>query len=159
MTYFNEIIELAFVLITDDTFKGGLESYDEFLENGSDLLMLAIPKFRFPKFNTKDIVDLLEQGKAFTALLDEEEKTILAHLLAIEWVRQQTLTTELTRQEVYATSDYRKTSQASHMSRLVSLRSDLQKEIASLQTWYGRRTIGENGTVSRMVGLAGKSDV
>lgn len=157
MTSFREITEQAFSLITDDTFDGSLESYDEFLANGEDLILMALPKFRFPKFDTTDIVSAMRSGKSFRATLNMEEKMILSHLVAIEWVRQQTITTELTRQEVYANSDYKKTSQASHLSRLISLRSDLQKEVNQLQLWYRRRSIGKDGGISNMSGLGGGS--
>lgn len=154
MTLFADIVNLAFTLITDDIFEDSLESYDEFLADGQDLLMAALPSFKFPKFNIYDIVNLGGANR-FSHLLNQEERIILAQLLAIKWLDRQILTVDLIRQEVYASSDYRKTSQASHLSRLMSLKKDLAKENFASQNLYGRRKMTDAGAVSTMSVLGG----
>lgn len=158
MTDFREIVDMAFALITDDTFNGSLESYEEYIADGITKVKLAVPLFRYPRFDINNVV-MTEESCFFTHPLTQEEKVILAQLVVIKWLETQIQTTELTRQEVYASSDFKKTSQASHLSRLASVKKELVKENATLQKWYGRRAIGQQGAISFMSGLGGGANV
>lgn len=155
MTPYSEITTLAFTVITDELFEDTYESYQEFLEDGVDMIDFSVPSFKFPKFNIYD-TEIVDEEKCFVYDLQHEEKIILAQLVAIRWLERQILSTELTKQEVYASSDFKKTSQASHLSRLISLKKELIKENNTSQMWYNRRDIGAKGAVSTLAGLGGK---
>ncbi|MGL5958144.1 MAG: hypothetical protein ACRCZZ_06085 [Phocaeicola sp.] len=154
MTPFREIVELAFIVITDDTFSDSLESYQEFIDNGVEMVRYSLPFFQFPRFNINAIEEI-DGDVCFSDNLSQEERLIIAQMVAVRWLERQILSTELTRQEVYASSDFKKTSQASHLSRLIALKKEVLKENARMQGWYNRRTIGDGGAVSSFSGLAG----
>lgn len=136
-----------------------------------DLLLNAIPRFEFPRF---DIYDY-EEGHTiggiycgvesdykpvpltgwvsghFNSLLTQDEINILSLSMVVEWLGQQVATTENTRMK-YSGSDYKFTSQANHIARLKTLMDAYRQECFHLQRLYKRRKL-VNGEIRSTASL------
>lgn len=82
----------------------------------------------------------------FNADLDDEEINILALIMVEAWVERQLASIEVTRMK-YSGSDFKFTSQANHMSKLLSLRTEVRRQAFHMQRLYKRRKIDENGYI------------
>lgn len=164
LTPFAKVYDSFLTKITDDMFMelSELETY-RLLE---DLLMSAIPKFEFPKkpltfetIETEDVVTyhgvendyqysdaIIYSGGYFTCSLDYEEINILATYMIVEWLGQQLATVENTRMK-YSGTDFKFTSQANHMSKILQMKSDYDREGFHLQRLYKRRRVDDEGRV------------
>ena len=141
-----------------------------------DLLINALPRFEFPRFNIfdyelgtwqdlgtyKGIESNNEEvpvfgwiGGAFNCNLTDEEINILALNMVIEWLSQQLDTTENTR-EKYSGSDFKFTSQANHMAKLKVLIDAQKQDSIHLQRIYKRRRFTSNGAQSTMGDIVSK---
>jgi hypothetical protein len=63
----------------------------------------------------------------FQEELDSEEVNILAHLMMIGWLQRQITSIENTRMK-YSGSDFKFTSQANHLAKLLTLLSETQRQ-------------------------------
>ena len=119
------------------------------------LLLSAIEKFEFPRVNLWDYTLLEEnddnieqfyshQGGYFNNLLTHEEINVLATYMIVQWLSQQLASVENTRMK-YSGSDFKFTSQANHMQKLLQLKKDYEREGFHLQRLYKRRTPNKNG--------------
>lgn len=130
-----------------------------------ELLLAAIPKFEFPRkplddYETQDVVDvgkyngvesdfkdwdLLIYGQGqFNVLLTDEEMNILATYMIVEWIGQQLASIENTRMK-YSGQDFKFTSQANHMQKLVTVKKEYEREGFHLQRLYKRRAKDKEG--------------
>ena len=118
-----------------------------------ELLMSAIVKFEFPRqslnYQEKETdeydennLPIFEEG--FNNLLTNEQINILSTYMIVEWIGQQLASIENVRMK-YSGSDFKFTSQANHMQKLVQLKKDYEREGFHLQRLYKRRKIDENG--------------
>lgn len=82
----------------------------------------------------------------FNADLDDEEINILALIMVEAWVERQLASIEVTRMK-YSGSDFKFTSQANHMSKLLSLRTEVRRQAFHMQRLYKRRKTDENGCI------------
>ena len=82
----------------------------------------------------------------FNADLDDEEINILALIMVEAWVERQLASIEVTRMK-YSGSDFKFTSQANHMSKLLSLRTEVRRQAFHMQRLYKRRKTDENGYI------------
>lgn len=82
----------------------------------------------------------------FNADLDDEEINILALIMVEAWVERQLASIEVTRMK-YSGSDFKFTSQANHMSKLLSLRTEVRRQAFHMQRLYKRRRTDENGYI------------
>ena len=73
-----------------------------------------------------------------------EEINILATYMVVEWLGQQLASCELTRLK-YSGSDFKFTSQANHMQKLLQMKKDYEREGFHLQRLYKRRFKDING--------------
>ena len=80
----------------------------------------------------------------FEVELTTEEINILAILMMEAWVQRQVTSIENTRMK-YSGSDFKMTSQANHLSKLLSLLGETQRQSLHMQRLYKRRRIGGNG--------------
>ena len=96
-----------------------------------------------------DTLDEEDMGKApkvvvehsfFAANLTSEEITILAILMMCAWVQRQVTSIENTRMK-YSGTDFKMTSQANHLQKLLSLLSESQRQSHHMQRLYKRRRI------------------
>ena len=72
--------------------------------------------------------------------LNSEEINILAILMMIAWVQRQVTSIENTRMK-YSGSDFKMTSQANHLQKLLALLSECQRQSHHMQRLYKRRKI------------------
>ena len=85
----------------------------------------------------------IEQS-SFTAELTSEEINILAILMMCAWVQRQVTSIENTRM-TYSGTDFKMTSQANHLSKLLSLLNECNRQSLHMQRLYKRRKIIDNG--------------
>lgn len=169
-TPFSIIYDSFLSKITDDM-------YMEFTELDTfrileELLLSAIHKFEFPRFDItnydfSEIEDVetyqgVESGNeeveariynegCFNIKLTAEEINILATYMIVEWLGQQLASVENTRMK-YSGSDFKFTSQANHMSKLLALKTDYEREGFHLQRLYKRRILDEDGIMRSTFG-------
>ena len=74
----------------------------------------------------------------FTAELTSEEINILAILMMCAWVQRQVTSIENTRMK-YSGSDFKMTSQANHLQKLITLLHECQRQSHHMQRLYKRR--------------------
>lgn len=150
-TPFSDIYESFLSKITDDMYME-LTPEDTYAIL-QQLLISAIPKFEFPRqsldIQEKIINELDEQGNYLTEInfvnkLTNEEINIITTYMIVEWIGQQLASVENVRMK-YSGSDFKFTSQANHMQKLLQLKKDYQREGFHLQRLYKRRKKDENG--------------
>ena len=154
--------------ITDDMY---LElTPEDTLRDLQNLLKNAIPGFEFPRVIIDDyIIEVVEispdlvttadfvvgttelglclvERSFFTTKLTQEEINILAILMLEGWVQRQVSSIELTRQK-YSGTDFKMTSQANHLSRLLALLAETQRQSLHMQRLYKRRRRDDSGRV------------
>lgn len=83
---------------------------------------------------------VLVEKSSFTADLNSEEINILAILMMCAWVQRQVTSIENTRMK-YSGSDFKMTSQANHLSKLIALLKECQYQSHHMQRLYKRRRI------------------
>lgn len=137
-----------------------------------DILLDAIPWFEFPRvdLNDYDIQDIVDEGvycgvesdmvecKAliyscgqFNVPLSREEINILSSYMIVVWMSQQLASVENTRMK-YSGSDFKFTSQANHMQKLLTVKKDYEREGFHLQRLYKRRKADANGIMRSTMG-------
>ncbi len=130
-----------------------------------EMLMTAIHKFEFPRVNLNayENESFIDQGTYqgvdsdnievpvfiydegfFNNVLTAEEINILSTYMIVEWLGQQLASIENTRMK-YSGTDFKFTSQANHMQKLLVIKKDYEREGFHLQRLYKRRLADENG--------------
>ena len=141
-TTFETIIDRFLGKITDDMY---LElTPEDTIRDAKQFLIDAIPYFEFPRFALYDYnADLEEYNIDLTA----EEINILALLMKTAWLDRQINSIEVTRMK-YSGADFKLTSQANHLSKLLQLKSENVRESTHAQRLYKRRKFNKDGMVS-----------
>lgn len=137
-----------------------------------ELLVAAIPWFEFPrkdlngyellidKFddfycgidsNMLDVKVIIYDGGYFNVDLSNEEINILSCYMIVEWLGQQLASIENIRMK-YSGSDFKFTSQANHLQKVLTLKKDYEREGFHLQRLYKRRKIDSNGFYKSTMG-------
>ncbi len=139
-TPFEEIYDRFFGKITDDMYmEWTLEDTKKDLKN---ILIDAIPGFEFPLF---PLYDYNEEG--YNVKLTSEEINIFAILMYNTWLQRQVASIENTRMK-YSGSDFKMTSQANHLAKLMELKKEAERQSIHMQRLYKRRKqIDDNGSV------------
>lgn len=152
--------------ITDDMYME-LTPKDT-IKDLQNLLISAIPGFEFPRKILdyevlerpidKDSVNIqgffiedingngYEDASYFIATLSSEEINILAILMMNEWLQRQITTIENIRMK-YSGTDFKMTSQANHLAKLLTLLKETQRQSLHMQRLYKRRRVGEDGQI------------
>lgn len=169
-TPFSMIYDSFLSKITDDMYME-LDELDTFrmLE---ELLKSAMHKFEFPRFNIADYEEsymsdgglysgvdsynmevncLLYEGGCFNVGLTPEEINILSTYMIVEWLSQQLASVENTRMK-YSGSDFKFTSQANHMAKILQMKTDYEREGFHLQRLYKRRVQDKHGIMHSTFG-------
>ena len=164
-TTFSLVYDSFLSKITDDMYleMDQLDTY-RMLE---ELLFSAIDKFEFPRINLNDyqvaaVADVrtyegaesngmpveatIYQGGYFNNLLSHQEVNVLAVYMIVQWLSQQLASVENTRMK-YSGSDFKFTSQANHMQKLLQLKKDYEREGFHLQRLYKRRKADKDGVM------------
>ena len=92
--------------------------------------------------NQDDEMVLVERS-AFNFELTPEEVNIIAILMMCNWVQRQVTSIENTRMK-YSGSDFKMTSQANHLQKMISLLNECQRQSHHMQRLYKRRRIIQN---------------
>ena len=121
-------------LVTKDDFVIGL-LWDDLSRNDQDP---AVP-------------DCVVERSHFNVDLTSEEINILALLMKQGWVQRQVSSIENTRMK-YSGSDFKLTSQANHMSKLLVLKKDYERMGFHLQRLYKRRKKDDKGNIRSTMG-------
>lgn len=96
-----------------------------------------------PEDNT-EVPYVYVDNSYFAAELTTEEINILAILMMEGWVQRQVTSIENTRMK-YSGSDFKMTSQANHLSKLLNLLLECQKQSTHMQRLYKRRRFAADG--------------
>ena len=91
------------------------------------------------------VPDVIVERSSFSANLSQEEINILALLMKQAWVQRQVASIENTRMK-YTGSDFKMTSQANHLAKLLNLLEEAQRESFHMQRLYKRRKAGKDGS-------------
>ena len=152
--------------ITDDMYME-LTPQDT-IRDLQNLLLDAIPGFEFPRkqldyeilerpttADTSDIHGFIiedaeqngyEDASYFTVDLSSEEINILAILMMNGWLQRQITTIENIRMK-YSGTDFKMTSQANHLSKLLTLLAETQRQSHHMQRLYKRRKTDSEGNI------------
>lgn len=88
---------------------------------------------------------VLVDKSRFNCELSPEEINILALLMKQAWVQRQVTSIENTRMK-YSGSDFKMTSQANHLSKLMSLLEESRRDSFHMQRLYKRRKVAADGS-------------
>ena len=152
--------------ITDDMYME-LTPRDT-IKDLQNLLIDAIPGFEFPRKSLEynilerpinsETVNIqgffienadgegYEDASYFNATLSSEEINILAILMMNSWLQRQITTIENIRMK-YSGTDFKMTSQANHLAKLLTLLKETQRQSLHMQRLYKRRRTDANGMV------------
>lgn len=133
-----------------------------------NLLISAIPGFEFPRKIldytiltrplTEDSVNIygfvvenldgekIEDASSFNVELSSEEINILAILMMEAWLQRQVTSIENIRMK-YSGTDFKMTSQANHLSKLLSLQTEIRRQSLHMQRLYKRRRVDNEGNI------------
>ena len=92
-----------------------------------------------------EIPKVLVDKSRFNVELTQEEINILALLMKQGWVQRQVTSIENTRMK-YSGTDFKMTSQANHLSKLLALLEESRRDSFHMQRLYKRRKIAASGT-------------
>lgn len=87
-----------------------------------------------------------ENTSYFNADLNDEEINILALLMEESWINRQIASIEVTRMK-YSGNDFKMTSQANHLSKLLSLKTEIRRMEFHMQRLYKRRRYTDDGYI------------
>lgn len=87
-----------------------------------------------------------EDASYFTSNLSSEEENILAILMMEGWLQRQVTTIENIRMK-YSGADFKMTSQANHLAKLLTLLKEIQRQSIHMQRLYKRRRTSADGTI------------
>ena len=170
ITPFSSIYDSFLAKVTDDMYME-MNELDTF-ELLEELLMNAIPFFEFPRVdltsyelseiteevkytgvesNGEEVPAWLYDGGHFNSKLTFEEINILSTYMIVEWLGQQLASVENVRMK-YSGSDFKFTSQANHMQKILQMKKDYEREGFHLQRLYKRRTTDKDGKVISTIG-------
>lgn len=150
-TSFETIIDKFLGKITDDMY---LElTYEDTLRDAKQFLLDAIPYFEFPRFQ---LYNYDEEEEQYNVNLTVEEINILALLMKTAWLERQINSVEHTRMK-YSGADFKMTSQANHLSKLLQLKSENVRESTHAQRLYKRRKNTSDGYVISNWSMLGTS--
>lgn len=89
------------------------------------------------------VPDVIVEKSSFGAILTPEEQNIIALLMKQGWVQRQVTSIEQTRMK-YSGSDFKFTSQANHLSKLLNLLEESRRDSFHMQRLYKRRKLNDN---------------
>lgn len=141
-TSFKEVYDFFLSGVTDDMFME--MTREDTLQVLQEILLAAIPHFEFPR--EKNLFDLDLEKECFESTLSLEEKMILRQYMISEWLGLQLANIDLVRQ-MYSGTDFKMTSQASHMKQLTTLKKEYEQKGFHLQRVYCRRTKNKEGVL------------
>ena len=88
--------------------------------------------------------DVIVERSAFNCELTSEEINILAVLMKHAWLQRQVASVENTRMK-FSGADFKFTSQANHLAKLLNLLNEVNREAHHMQRLYRRRKLNQDG--------------
>ena len=98
---------------------------------------------KLPEDSNKPPQVLIERS-SFGVTLTPEEINIIALIMVHSWLQRQITSIENTRMK-YSGSDFKMTSQANHLSKLLALQNDIWRQSHHMQRLYKRRKSSVDG--------------
>lgn len=151
-TRFSVVYDNFLSKITDDMYLELTEQ--DTMKILRQLLLTAIQKFEFPRqsleygkmtgIKTIGNRQISESFQGFLNPLTLEQINILSTYMIVEWLGQQLASVENVRMK-YSGSDFKFTSQANHMQKILQMKKDYEREGFHLQRLYKRRISDVNG--------------
>ena len=160
--------------ITDDMYME--LTPEDTIKDLQNLLVDALPGFEFPRKKLDYEIQILEGNTSETGFvvslpegttyidesyfvmdLTSEEINILAILMMNSWLQRQITTIELIRQK-YSGTDFKMTSQANHLAKLLVLLDETQRQSLHMQRLYKRRRLDEDGNIVSNWSVFGSSN-
>ena len=162
-TPFTAVYDRFLNKITDDLYME--LTPEDTLRDIQSLLVNIIPNFEFPRKNLYDYSlssisvyeESIEDASTFNIELTEEEINILAILMMGAWLQRQITSIENTRMK-YSGSDFKFTSQANHLAKLLTLQTELNRQSHHMQRLYKRRKFAEDGKYASNWGVLRESN-
>ncbi len=140
MTPLKIVYDRFFDIVTDDLYEelSDEKSYDDC----KGLLLSSIPMFEFPThpFSFAVVEEFGQPIEYFEQDITLEESNILAMGMAQIWTQRQMTSIEMTRQK-YSGTDFKMTSQASQLQRVMALHDHVKDEHRRLQMLHSRRGV------------------
>lgn len=180
-TKFSAVYNRFLGQITDDLYLE--LTPEDTLKDLQNLLLNAIPGFEFPRvnlydytievnevaetevteddfilgtvwgdLNTLEAPNVIVDKSRFNIELSAEEINILALLMKQGWVQRQVTSIENTRMK-YSGSDFKMTSQANHLSKLMALLTESRRDSFHMQRLYKRRKFADGSYKSNWSSL------
>ena len=109
--------------------------------------VLGVVWDKLPEDAEDPIPEVYVELSAFKSELDSEEINILAILMMNGWLQRQITSIENIRMK-YSGSDFKFTSQANHLAKLLNLLSETQRQSHHMQRLYKRRKKDTEGNIS-----------
>lgn len=125
-------------------------------ETKPDDFIIGVIWDELPEDADDEIPEVLIERSHFNAELTSEEINILAILMMCAWLNRQVASIENIRMK-YSGTDFKMTSQANHLSKLLSLLAECQRQSHHMQRLYKRRYTDENGEIHSNWTVFGKS--
>ena len=125
-------------------------------ETKPDDFIIGVIWDELPEDADDEIPEVLIERSHFNTELTSEEINILAILMMCAWLNRQVASIENTRMK-YSGTDFKMTSQANHLSKLLSLLAECQRQSHHMQRLYKRRYADENGEIHSNWTVFGKS--
>ena len=148
-TLFSSVYDRFLGKITDDMYME--LTLEDTVKDLRNLLIDAIPGFEFPRKSLDYFISINpsngQDESYFLAELSSEEINILAILMMNSWLQRQITTIENIRMK-YSGSDFKMTSQANHLGKLLTLQAETQRQSLHMQRLYKRRKTDADGKVS-----------
>jgi hypothetical protein len=144
-TLFSAIYDIFETKITDDMYMEFTKEETTSMEH--ELLINAIPYFEF----CRKSLDYNDEEGHFNSSLSLEEINIITTYMIVEWLGRQLASVENTRMK-YSGSDFKFTSQANHMSKILALKQDYERLGFHFQRLYSRHRKDENGVMRSTFG-------
>ena len=138
--------------LNDYTVETVVKNRDE-VEDGDFVLGIIWHELEEDSDNLDDYLlnnqqdQVLVENSVFNFELTQEEINIIAILMMIAWVQRQVTSIENTRMK-YSGSDFKMTSQANHLQKLMSLLSECQRQSLHMQRLYKRRRLIQGTSTS-----------
>lgn len=112
-----------------------------------DDFIIGVVWGQLPDDGSDPIPEVYIEKSHFLVDLDEEEENILAILMMNAWLQRQVTSIENTRMK-YSGSDFKFTSQANHLAKLLNLLTETQRQSHHMQRLYKRRKTDSKGNIS-----------
>lgn len=111
-----------------------------------DDFIIGVVWGELPEDATNEIPEVYVERSHFNVDLTSEEVNILAILMMNAWLQRQVTSIENVRMK-YSGSDFKFTSQANHLAKLLNLLEETQRQSHHMQRLYKRRKTDSQGNI------------